>query len=291
MPLNTLRPCPVCGSTDRRSVQKHAAHHIVRCRNCTLAFAGLAPTDTELGAYYNDYPAHANVSPITLKRYDALLDGFERFRTTNRIIDVGCGAGNFLERAALRGWEVHGTEYGRIPIETCRAKGIAVIEGPLNPSNYATGSFDVVTSFEVIEHLVEPALELERMRTMLRPGGMLYVTTPNYRSVGHLLAGGQWSVVNYPEHLNYFTPRTIRRLMRAKGFVPVRTKTTGVDLMRVRFNPVKDRGGRKAIDNQQESLRTKLESSWWLRLVKRTIDGTLDLFGIGDHLKVWAARK
>lgn len=255
-----------------------------------MVFSGIAPTEQELADYYSGYPVHAQVSPITLKRYDALIDGFERYRRTNRVIDVGCGAGNFLQRAALRGWEVHGTEYGRIPIETCRARGIDVIEGPLDPTRYAEGSFDVVTSFEVIEHLLDPSAELERMKKILRPGGLLYVTTPNYRCVGHLLAGKRWTVVNYPEHLNHFTPGTLRKLLRSKGYQPLRVLTTGIDLMRVRVKPTDDRSNRGAIDDQQEALRNRLEGSAWLRLVKRLVDGTLDLLGIGDHMKAWAEK-
>lgn len=255
-----------------------------------MAFSVLAPTDDELWEYYRGYPVHPGVSPITLKRYDELLDGFERFRRTNRIIDVGCGAGTFLERAAARGWQVHGTEYGRIPVETCLAKGLLVREGALDPADYEEGMFDVVTSFEVIEHLNEPGIELEKMRQVLRPGGLLYLTTPNYRCVGHLLAGKDWSVVNYPEHLSLFSPWTMKRLLRVKGFRPFRIRTTGVDLMRVTFKHGLGGAGREPIDARQEALRSKLEGKALLRLAKRMADGLLSTFRVGDHMKVWATR-
>lgn len=255
-----------------------------------MAFASPGPTAEELAAYYAGYPVHAGVSPITLKRYDALLDAFEPYRRTNKLIDVGCGAGTFLERAAARGWEVHGTEFGRIPIETCRAKGIAVEEGALDPDRYAPGSFDVVTSFEVIEHVMDPGDELRRMHQVLRPGGLLYLTTPNYRCVGHWMAGADWSVVNYPEHLSLFTPRTMKRLLRQRNFAPMRIRTTGIDLMRIRYR--KDQGctGRRPIADSQEDLRKRMEGSAWLRLAKRAVDSTLSLLGIGDHLKAWAVK-
>lgn len=255
-----------------------------------MAFAGITPKPEELWEYYREYPVHAGVSPITLKRYDELLDGFERFRRTNRIIDVGCGAGTFLERAATRGWQVHGTEYGRIPLETCLAKGIAVREGALNPEDYTPEMFDIVTSFEVIEHVTNPGEELERMRAVLRPGGLLYVTTPNYRCIGHLLAGKDWSVVNYPEHLSLFSPRTLRRLMKEIGFRPTRIRTTGIDLMRVKFRREREDADRKPIDASQEALRARLEGNAALRLMKSAVDAVLNLFRIGDHMKAWAIR-
>lgn len=255
-----------------------------------MAYSVLAPTDAELWEYYRGYPVHPGVSPITLKRYDELLDGFERFRKTNRIIDVGCGAGTFLERAAARGWQVHGTEFGRIPVETCLAKGLQVKEGALDPANYEEGMFDIVTSFEVVEHVMDPGAELEKMQKVLRSGGLLYLTTPNYQCLGHLLAGKEWSVVNYPEHLSLFSPATMSRLLRAKGFSPLKTRTTGVDLMRVTYKRKRDSADRSPIDAKQEALRSKLEGNAMLRLAKRTVDGVLNALRIGDHMKVWATK-
>ena len=132
-------------------------------------------------------------------------------------------------------------------------------EGALDPARYAPGSFDVVTSFEVIEHVMDPGDELRRMHQVLRPGGLLYLTTPNYRCVGHWMAGADWSVVNYPEHLSLFTPRTMKRLLRQRNFAPLRIRTTGIDLMRIRYR--KDQGcmGRRPIANSQEDLRKRME--------------------------------
>jgi SAM-dependent methyltransferase len=285
MPLPGKRPCPHCGSTDQRPQALHADHHVVRCAACGLTYTGIAPTPEELQTYYGGYPVHDQVSPITLKRYDEILERLERFRKTNRIIDVGCGAGIFLERAALKGWEVHGTEFGQHALNACRARGISIIEGTLDPANYPPGHFDVACSFEVIEHLPYPGPEMENMARLLRPGGALYVTTPNYRSVGHWLTGRDWTVVNYPEHLNYFTPRTLRKLITSKGFRAYRVRTTGISLNRIKARHGHDRSEKEAVRTSQEDLRARLEHNPLLNLMKRTVDALLDLFGIGDNLK------
>jgi len=250
-----------------------------------MVFVGRVPTDEELYAYYADYPVHDNVSPVTIRRYNELLDGFEKYRRTDRIIDVGCGAGIFLEEAAKRGWEVHGTEYGERALVACRSRGIRIIEGALDPTNYVAGSFDVVCSFEVIEHLPRPKEELERMARILRPGGALYMTTPNYRSLGHALVGRGWSVVNYPEHLNYFIPRTLRLLAATQQLRPIRVLTTGVSLMRLRVRHADDSDRKKAVMASQENLRHQLETKPFLQLVKRTANGLLNAFGLGDSMK------
>lgn len=250
-----------------------------------MVFVGIAPTDEELFSYYADYPVHDKVSAVTVKRYNELLDGFERFRRNNRLIDVGCGAGNFLEVASKRGWEVHGTEYGERALAACRSRGIRIIEGALDPANYEPGGFDVVCSFEVIEHLPRPKEELRRMVNILRPGGALYVTTPNYRSLGHILAGRGWSVVNYPEHLNYFTPATLRRLASTQKLRALQVLTTGVSLVRLRVRHGQQRAEKDAAVAAQDHFREQLETRPLLRFAKKAANALLNLFGAGDSMK------
>lgn len=245
-----------------------------------MVHCGRLPTEQELHAYYDGYPV-ASLSPITIKRYDELLDRFAPWRRTGRLIDVGCGAGYFLDRAAAKAWAVTGTEYGGIPLATARAKGHAIIEGPLNPADHPGAPFDVACSFEVIEHVTNPADELARMAQVVRPGGLIYVTTPNYRSVGHWLAGGRWSVVNYPEHLNYFTPATLKCLARQQGLRIAWVETTGVMIKRL----AQAGSGAASAAQREEAVRQAFEGRWHMRMAKRSINGALTLLGLGDSLK------
>ncbi len=285
MPVAGPRPCPVCGSTDHRPVPQRAKDHLVACGRCGMMFTGQEPTTEELVAYYGDYPVHEHISPVTVGRYDELVAAFAPWRHTNRMLDVGCGAGIFLERARIKGWEVHGTEFGQRALAACRSRGIAIIEGPLDPTNYPAASFDVICSFEVLEHLTDPGTELRRMVSLLRPGGVLYITTPNYRSTGRLLAGPEWNVVNYPGHLNYFTPRTLARLARTCGLRTQHIRTTGISVQRVLTRGSKDPERRRNASAVQEDLRTRLERNAFNRTMKRMADGTLALLGIGDTIK------
>lgn len=285
MPVPGLRPCPLCRSTERTQIAKHARDHLVRCSRCSLVFTGVEPTADELSDYYRSYPAHGDLSPVTMQRFNELLDRFEPYRKTGRMIDVGCGAGHFLQLAAGRGWTVFGTEFGVNTVAACRAKGIEIIEGPLDPGNYELGSFDVVCSFEVVEHLTHPAQEWERMAGLLRPGGLLYATTPNYQCVSHFLTKGEWSVVSYPEHLNYFTPRTLNALAKDQGLRKKWLITTGVTPQRLFSSRSSSAAQRKQVSDSQEQLRTRIEGNRALQAAKSLTNAVLGLFKVGDSMK------
>ena len=285
MPIPGPRPCPICRSTEVRAIAKHARDHLVRCSRCSLVFTGIEPTPEELTEYYRSYPAHGDLSPVTMKRFNELLDHFEQYRKTGRMIDVGCGAGHFLQLAAGRGWTVFGTEFGVNTVAACRAKGIDIIEGPLDPNNYEAGSFDVVCSFEVVEHLTHPVQEWERMASLLRPGGLLYATTPNYGCVSHFMTKGEWSVVSYPEHLNYFTPRTLKALAKSQGLRKKWLVTTGVTPQRLFSSRSSTKAERQHVSESQEHLRTRIEGNRGLQWVKSSINGALNFFKVGDSMK------
>lgn len=250
-----------------------------------MVFAGIEPTPEELQAYYGRYAVHDQVSPVTIKRFHELLDRFEPYRLTGRIIDVGCGAGHFLECAAKRGWEVCGTEYGGKALAAARARNIRVLEGPLDLKDHPPAAFDVVCSFEVVEHITHPLQEWARMAQLLRPGGILYATTPNYNCAGHLLAGKHWSIVNFPEHLNYFTPRTLNALARASGLQKAWMETTGVIPNRVLYKPGSTADRRARVESSQEDLRSLLEEKMALNLLKKGVNALLNLTRTGDSMK------
>ena len=109
--------------------------------------------------HYGGYGTAWQDSEITRSRYRALLDSFEPYRESNRILDMGCGAGYFLEEAATRGWEAYGSEFGELPLDLSRQRGLTVIPAPLTAGTFPPGYFDVITSFEVVEHLRDPQSE------------------------------------------------------------------------------------------------------------------------------------
>lgn len=280
-----LRACPCCGNAESRSVPAFAKHFLHACLSCGMVYCKRTPTQQDLDALYNNYPTRSALSSVTRARYNELLQGMERYRTHGRLLDVGCGDGYFLDVAKERGWTVFGTEYNERTVAKCRERGILMQQGPLDPKNYPADHFDVITSFEVIEHVQDPDADIRNMAQLLRKGGYVYMTTPNFRSLAKWMAGPNWSVVNWPEHLNYFTPHTLGLCMANNGLRKQRVLTTGVTVSRVR-------AGRRNVEhsvatpaNNDEQLRLRIESKWYLQMAKRMLNGGLDLFKIGDSLK------
>jgi 2-polyprenyl-3-methyl-5-hydroxy-6-metoxy-1,4-benzoquinol methylase len=277
--------CPVCGSHRLRPLRAYARAYLVRCSDCGLTFSDRFPTDAELEEHYDDY-GHAWIdSPITRRRYRELLALLAPHRRLGRLLDIGCGAGFFLEEARAQGWEAHGNEYSRHAIEVARAKGLEVVHGPITETTYPPASFDVITAFEVFEHVRDPAEESALIARLLRPGGVLYCTTPNFNSLSRRLLRARWNVIEYPEHLVYYTPATLTRWLAGAGLQPVSVTSSGISLARMRDAISAPRQELAPHVADDEGLRATIEGSRALQLAKAAANDALGALGAGDTLK------
>lgn len=257
-----------------------------------FVFCSRIPTDEELLEHYNTiYPRNDYLSPITVKRYNELLDDFEPYRKTGRLLDVGCGIGYFLIEAKKRGWDVYGTEYTDNAIQICNAAGIKTKQGKLDSSWYEKDSFDIITSFEVIEHINNPLEEIKNIHQVLRKGGLFYFTTPNFNSVERFILKGEYNVIDYPEHLAYYTKKTINYLLTRNGFKKRRLQTTGISFTRIKTSLNKKNVDFMTSDSADEKLRAGFEKNPGMQLVKKMLNGVLTVLGVGASLKGWYIKK
>lgn len=272
--------CLVCNSTNLSPKGKSYEHaYLVSCRDCGLVFGKRIPTPDELQAHYAQYTRDNSISPITVSRYEELLEKFEPYRKLNRILDIGCGDGHFLAVAQKKGWQVFGTEYTDEAVKVSRAKGIEIHQGSIQ--DYNADQFDVITSFEVLEHINDGREHVQKIKSLLRAGGLFYFTTPNFNSFSRKWLGGKWNVIEYPEHLTYYTVRTITKLLTDAGFKKDSIRTTGFSPQRFKLSV----GTATRVGNSDESLRNAIEEKAYLRLAKNIVNGTLNAFRSGDTLK------
>jgi len=287
MPVNER--CLVCKSPSLKKLTRYSDNFLVKCKNCGLVFCEKIPTKQELDDYYKVYAYDSNYySPITKQRYIELLESFEKYRKTNKILDVGCGNGFFLETAKEKGWEVYGTEYSAKAVEVLNKKNIKTFYGVLNTKHFEKEMFDVITSFEVIEHINNPLEELEKFTFLLRKNGVLYITTPNFNSISRYLLKEKWNIIKYPEHLTYYNAKTLDNLLKLNGFKKIYIKTTGFSLSRLKQSKSGDSEKNNKSNVQQnidENLRQKIEKNKFLSLSVNIINSILNLLKKGDTIK------
>ncbi len=145
-----------------------------------------------------------------------------------RLLDVGCGNGDFLARMRLLGWHTTGVEPDKRAAHVAQTRyGLDVHCGSLDTLPTGVPAFDAITFSHVIEHLPNPLNTLKRSLRLLKPGGQLVVVTPNGTSLGSRYFGPDWVAWDPPRHLYVFTPRSLRRLLLGAGFGIEREWTTG----------------------------------------------------------------
>lgn len=217
--------CSLCHGTKNRVALRHRDGTLVRCLGCGLvrvdpmpsAEAALAPYDASYfksDAGYRDYEGEERVFRAEFRRR---LRRIAPTGARGTLLDVGAATGAFLVEAKAAGFDVRGIEPSPAA-ERARARGLDVLHGPIEAAALPAESIDVVTIFDVVEHLVDPLATLARLRLALRPGGLLVVTVPDFGGWWARTSGSRWPFVTPKEHLQYFTRRTLRASLVAAGF-------------------------------------------------------------------------
>ncbi len=164
--------------------------------------------------------------PLLRERAAGLFPALPVCRMGGRILDVGCGNGDFLFFLGQLGWDVRGVETDRLAAETARRRGIPVEDGPVEKSGLPEYWADVITMNHVIEHLYDFVSALKECRRILKPDGRLCLYTPNASSLGHGMFGKAWRALDPPRHLQIFSPATIRAVLSSAGFSDIRVRTS-----------------------------------------------------------------
>ena len=235
--------CNLCGADSTAPVAEIDGFHIVRCRHCGLVYVNPRYQERALQEIYtenyydhdgikngleffgyDDYLADEENIKITFAKR---LKTIERYVPKGRLLDVGCATGFFLDLARKAGWAVVGSEVStfsaRYAVEKLR---LDVRLGQLRDLNLDAGMFDVVTMWDVIEHVVDPMAELEETRRILRAGGLLSIITPDVSSPVARLLGGRWEEYRrVREHIYFFSRRTMTEMLRRAGFEVLRMES------------------------------------------------------------------
>ncbi len=284
-------PCRICRSERTSFWRSKGAFYFFRCRVCSSLTVPVSPEQEVPPNLYDDIYGGPGfhvpeVSKIQLAR---LVSSFEFARQSERLLDVGFGGGGLLEAAAERGWKCFGLEDSEVALARGRARGWNVssrIDDPVFPA----GSFDVVAMIELLEHLSDPRTVLDGAARLLRPGGLLYLTTPNALSLNRWLLGARWTVFGPPGHRTFFSRRGLRLALSPLGFEKVQIHTTGLNPAEFTRHFSKADSETTRYVETGHQLNEIMIASPRRRAIKHVANRTLSLFGIGDTVKASAIR-
>ncbi len=295
------RTCPLRCSAGIRQVGVRNGFHLNRCSACSHLFTSNLPDQAAMDEHYRrysyDHRGLETVKPFIFDRLDEVIAPLESYRRTNRLLDVGFGAGAMLKVAQRRGWQAFGIERSALAVEQAIKNGFPDVQvGDLANGPYPADHFDVIVMSELIEHLDDPQPYLRQAWRCLRPGGVLYLTTPNGAGISGRLLSANWSVVCPPEHLQLFSPVSLRRSLQAGGFQNIVIHAEGVNPYEVgRFLFQRTKGGPVSNGNvakpyKSVSLNERMVTSRWGSIVKRLANTGLRTVRMGDALKAWAVK-
>jgi SAM-dependent methyltransferase len=299
-----MRCCPACGSTARRARGQKNNLELNSCRACGTLYAyransAGADAREDYDAYYHE--ANLTVPAFVDKRLNEIVAEFAPFRRSNRLLDIGCGAGTLLQAARRAGWEAEGVEVSRPAVEHVRGLGFTVFHGELAAAQHRAAYFDVVTASEVLEHLPEPGAMVAEIARILRPGGLFWGTTPHGRGLSACALGLRWSNVQPPEHLQLFSLGGVRTLFAAAGFRRVRLAARGVNPFELWHALRHGAGGQGPAGTPPDApsfdrvasgyqLNESLTRNGAARLLKGSLNAVLSAARCGDSIKIWAVK-
>jgi len=239
MEKNQNLSCILCGKKCFVKLYKINSYDIIKCEYCGLIFTNI-PIDVAvqndfLSQIYSDKYFKGNISTegtdksgyeknyFEDKRYEVVVNARSRLKKIEqlkpqkgRILDIGCAAGFFLNEAKLRGWQPFGIELSNLAADFARNQlNLNVITGIFESVKLPENYYDVITAWDVIEHVFNPLRFIEKAYKILKPDGILVIGTPNIGSLAHKIRKARWKILAPPEHIFYFNPTTLKLLLKS----------------------------------------------------------------------------
>ncbi len=234
----TISPCPSCGSESRVFCFESRDHLVSKedfkiweCLACSLRFTYPVPGKFEIGKYYqsDEYISHTNSRKgIINKIYQLVrkkttgdklnLVRRETGKQAGKILDIGCGTGEFLFRMASEGWDTKGLEPDvkarELAIETHKLD----VSEPSELFEQAADQFDAISMWHVLEHIHDLHPYMKQIHKIIRDDGALFVAVPNTTSHDARIYKSKWAAYDVPRHLYHFSPEAMKALLDIHGF-------------------------------------------------------------------------
>ena len=221
--------CKICGAVSASPFVEKNGFRVVKCDSCSVAFLDYDPDDDRLRQFYSEgyfesgpdlrgYESYGACESFLTMNFERRIERLSPHVSSGRVLDLGCGYGYFL-RCLGGQYKGTGMDISEHAVKSAREKfGLDVRAGVLTESSFPPGHFSLVTMWDVIEHLPDPKSTLLNVRAVLKDDGVLAMTTGDSGSLVAKLCRGRWHLLTLPEHLWFFSERTLRNLLEATGF-------------------------------------------------------------------------
>ncbi|MCL5773831.1 MAG: class I SAM-dependent methyltransferase [Firmicutes bacterium] len=229
-------PCFLCGEKEKIKLCGSVPYNIVKCGGCSMVFVDPLPDKEFLESLYQKkyYDFSESQKKGRALQWMSRIGILDKFSKPGKLLDVGCGTGDFLKSAQHAGWDVQGTEFsGYSSREAGSAVNIPVFHGELEDANFPEASFDVITLWHVLEHIPDPAGLLQECRRILKDGGIMLVEVPNVNYAlqklkGYMNKGNAYFLLTFENsgepHLNHFSSRHLAMAVSKAGFKVIKNK-------------------------------------------------------------------
>lgn len=288
--------CPICTAASKKTLKTIVdGDPLARCEACEVVYLPRAHTNFDES---NEYYYRARIdgysqSELNAHRLKELFAKCSEMTAHRRFLDVGCGWGEAVAVGGEVGWHGWGIDLAKSAIASCKSRGLNcdVIDFfDLDPNVH---SFDLIIMSEFLEHVPQTNQWLQHAWLLLAEGGLLYVTTPNYNSLGRRALRDDWPSLG-AWHIIYFTPKRLKRALTDAGFQKVSLVTRNPSI--ALFNKVLGRmkapstGGISAADSSDQ-LRSRAFSLRRYSILLRITNLALALFGCGETIVVFMKKE
>lgn len=231
-------PCAVCGCATYTMRYVIKGFHIVQCTDCSFVYVNPRIKTEELyklyaSDYFNNtqfgyenYEQNARLRKLTFEKWYSLIVPYLG-KNREKALDIGCASGDFIEVLMQNGWkDVDGIELDPVMIEKLKQKKIPVSTIPLEQQEIVK-KYDLITLFDVVEHLPGLSEALGKLHDLLEEGGIIALITPDYSSTQRKVFGKKWFQFKPYEHIQYFTPDTLARALKPHGLKIIHHSASG----------------------------------------------------------------
>ena len=283
--------CYLCGSYNKKTLYKDKK--ICKCEDCKFVFYEIIPSISVLNKVYSNYTREEYITDISRQKIKVELSKILETHNISDILDIACGECYMLD--ALKEinpkLNLFATEHETTKQNVIN-KGYKFLEGDFFPKTDI--KFDLIILTEAIEHINDVNAFLEHVYKILKPGGLIYMTTPNFSCLERLIMGSKWTMLDPPEHLSYFSPKTLNKALVNKNFTKVFNRTENISIFTIvefyngyiKNSSEHSESKETSPQNISDKLQSATSSSFLLRLLKNMINLMLGVFNLGSSLKV-----